>query len=72
MCDHVLKDIIVEMQQEPRSAKMNDKPAIVPKNILFSFLLLSTCFAMWGLSNNMTDPLVKAFKDIFDSPYIFL
>ncbi len=44
---------------------MNDKPAIVPKNILFSFLLLSTCFAMWGLSNNMTDPLVKAFKDIF-------
>lgn len=44
---------------------MSNKPAIVPKSILFPFLLLSTCFAMWGLSNNMTDPLVKAFKDIF-------
>lgn len=39
---------------------------IIPKNILFPFILLSTCFAMWGLSNNMTDPLVKAFLDIFD------
>ncbi|MBT3192327.1 MAG: L-fucose:H+ symporter permease [Verrucomicrobia bacterium] len=39
---------------------------IVPKSILFPFILLSTCFAMWGLSNNMTDPLVKAFLNIFD------
>ncbi|MBL7016272.1 MAG: L-fucose:H+ symporter permease [Kiritimatiellales bacterium] len=39
---------------------------IIPREILFPFVLLSTCFAMWGLSNNMTDPLVKAFLDIFD------
>ncbi|MDF7826734.1 L-fucose:H+ symporter permease [Pontiellaceae bacterium B12227] len=39
---------------------------IIPKEIAFPFILLSTCFAMWGLSNNMTDPLVKAFLDIFD------
>ena len=39
---------------------------IVPKKILLPFLLLSTCFAMWGMSNNMTDPLVKAFLGIFD------
>ncbi|MEI6892491.1 MAG: L-fucose:H+ symporter permease [Pontiella sp.] len=38
---------------------------IIPRNIVFPFILLSTCFAMWGLSNNMTDPLVKAFLDIF-------
>lgn len=41
------------------------KVPIVPKNILFPFILLATCFAMWGLSNNMTDPLVKAFLGIF-------
>ncbi|CAA6677181.1 MULTISPECIES: L-fucose:H+ symporter permease [unclassified Lentimonas] len=41
------------------------KTPIVPKNILFPFILLATCFAMWGLSNNMTDPLVKAFLNIF-------
>jgi FHS family L-fucose permease-like MFS transporter len=39
---------------------------IIPGNIVVPFILLSTCFAMWGLSNNMTDPLVKAFLDIFD------
>ncbi len=39
---------------------------IIPRSIAFPFILLSTCFAMWGLSNNMTDPLVKAFLDIFD------
>jgi FHS family L-fucose permease-like MFS transporter len=39
---------------------------IIPKSIALPFILLSTCFAMWGLSNNMTDPLVKAFLDIFD------
>lgn len=39
---------------------------IIPGSIVFPFILLSTCFAMWGLSNNMTDPLVKAFLDIFD------
>ena len=38
---------------------------IIPSNIVLPFILLSTCFAMWGLSNNMTDPLVKAFLDIF-------
>ncbi|MGE9271290.1 MAG: L-fucose:H+ symporter permease [Verrucomicrobiales bacterium] len=44
---------------------METKQPIVPKQILFPFILLSTCFAMWGLSNNMTDPLVKAFLKIF-------
>jgi len=39
---------------------------IIPRTIVWPFLLLSTCFAMWGLSNNMTDPLVKAFLNIFD------
>jgi len=40
---------------------------IIPKDIVFPFILLSTCFAMWGLSNNMTDPLVKAFLGIFEN-----
>ncbi len=48
------------------SAQTQDtKPSIVPQEILFPFILLSTCFAMWGLANNMTDPLVKAFLKIF-------
>lgn len=45
---------------------MKKLSSIIPRNIVLPFILLSTCFAMWGLSNNMTDPLVKAFLDIFD------
>jgi MFS transporter, FHS family, L-fucose permease len=37
---------------------------IVPPGILWSFILLTSCFAWWGLANNMTDTLLAAFKRI--------
>ncbi len=46
----------------------NNKPAspVIPKEYLVPFLLLASCFALWGLLNNMTDNLVPAFKEVFD------
>jgi FHS family L-fucose permease-like MFS transporter len=41
------------------------KTSMIPKQYLPAFILLTTCFAAWGLANNMTDPLVSAFKGIF-------
>lgn len=41
------------------------KPVILPKKILFPFLLLASCFMWWGIANNLTDPLVRVFKEIF-------
>ena len=38
---------------------------MVPKRYLPVFLLLVSCFALWGLLNNMTDNLVPAFQRIF-------
>ena len=38
---------------------------IVPKKFLAIFVLLSSCFALWGLLNNMTDNLVPSFQKIF-------
>ena len=35
------------------------------KNFLIPFILLTSCFALWGFSNDMTGPLVKAFSKIF-------
>jgi FHS family L-fucose permease-like MFS transporter len=29
-------------------------------------VLLSSCFLWWGIANNITDPLVRVFKDIFE------
>jgi FHS family L-fucose permease-like MFS transporter len=41
------------------------QPALVPGKYVLPFILLTVCFAAWGLANNMTDPLVRAFKGIF-------
>ena len=44
---------------------MTPEAPLVPKPHLLPFVLLTTCFAAWGLANNMTDPLVKVFSRIF-------
>ena len=38
---------------------------IVPRRFLPVFVALVSCFALWGLLNNMTDNLVHAFQKIF-------
>ena len=41
---------------------------VVPRPMVGVFAMLVSCFALWGLLNNMTDHLVPAFKTIFDLP----
>ena len=43
---------------------MNGCP-VVPRRFLPVFAALVSCFALWGLLNNMTDNLVPAFQKIF-------
>ena len=38
---------------------------MVPRKYLSIFVLLTSCFALWGLLNNMTDNLVPSFQKIF-------
>lgn len=40
------------------------KQSLVPQQILWPFILLTSLFAWWGLANNMTDTLLAAFKRI--------
>jgi len=40
------------------------KSSLVPRKVLFAFILITSCFAWWGLANNMTDTLLSAFKKI--------
>lgn len=35
------------------------------KDFLIPFILITTCFALWGVSNDITTPLVKSFSKIF-------
>lgn len=41
------------------------RPPVVPREYYVPFILLTSCFALWGLLNNMTDNLVPAFQKIF-------
>ena len=44
---------------------MKTETPLVPKRFLGIFAMLVSCFALWGLLNNMTDNLVPAFQRIF-------
>ena len=43
----------------------NDSTPVVPKKYIMHFIMLVSCFILWGLLNNMTDNLVPAFGKIF-------
>ena len=43
---------------------MNKSP-IVPRKFVAVFAMLVSCFALWGILNNMTDNLVPSFQKIF-------
>ena len=43
----------------------NDKPRILTKDMVLPFILVAMLFPLWGFANDVTNPLVKAFKDIF-------
>jgi FHS family L-fucose permease-like MFS transporter len=38
---------------------------VVPSQYLYAFILVTSLFALWGFANDITNPLVKAFREIF-------
>ncbi|MDR1380236.1 MAG: L-fucose:H+ symporter permease [Tannerella sp.] len=40
------------------------KNAIVPGKMIFPFILVTSLFALWGFANDITNPMVAAFKNI--------
>lgn len=43
---------------------MNTKKRLVPAEFLIPFILITSLFALWGFANDITNPLVSAFKKI--------
>jgi FHS family L-fucose permease-like MFS transporter len=37
---------------------------VIPREFLFPFILTTTLFALWGFANDITNPMVAAFKQI--------
>lgn len=40
------------------------KNAVIPRSMVFPFILVTTLFALWGFANDITNPMVAAFKNI--------
>lgn len=45
---------------------MNHRPPLIEKKHLIPFILITSLFALWGFANDITNPLVAAFKDLME------
>ena len=46
--------------------KNNQKIPVVSKKVLVPFILVTSLFALWGFANDITNPMVSAFKKILE------
>ena len=44
----------------------NQKPPVVSKKVILPFILITSLFALWGFANDITNPMVSAFKKILE------
>ena len=42
------------------------KPKLVSKKYLFTFILVTSLFALWGFANDITNPMVAAFQTLME------
>ncbi len=47
------------------SQATDSKPPVVPRKYILPFILVTSLFALWGFANDVTNPLVAVFKDVF-------
>ncbi|MGE4585711.1 MAG: L-fucose:H+ symporter permease [Mangrovibacterium sp.] len=45
---------------------MKAKEKVIPGKFLLPFVLITSCFALWGFANDITNPMVEAFSRIFN------
>lgn len=43
---------------------MSKKIPVVSKELLFPFIIITSLFALWGIANDLTNPMVSAFKKV--------
>jgi len=55
----------VEITNQQTEVKAKVKTPILAKEYIIPFMMVAALFPLWGFANDITNPLVKAFKDIF-------
>ena len=43
-----------------------EKKPLVERKYLFTFILVTTLFALWGFANDITNPMVAAFQTVME------
>ena len=51
------------MKEENNTQTAVKKP-VVRKELLFPFIIITSLFALWGIANDLTNPMVSAFKKV--------
>ena len=41
-----------------------DNKPVIPRNFLISFIMVTFLFSLWGFANDITNPMVAAFKNV--------
>lgn len=45
---------------------MTQKPTLIPRELIVPFILITSLFALWGFANDITNPMVAAFKRVLE------
>ena len=53
------------MSKHQNTNVLNTKHPLLAPGMIIPFLMITALFPLWGFANDVTNPLVKAFKDIF-------
>ncbi|HEY2203389.1 MAG TPA: L-fucose:H+ symporter permease [Pseudonocardia sp.] len=56
---------MTQVQDVPEQPTASKRAPLVYPGLKVPFVLLTSCFAAWGIATAMTDPLVKVFSKIF-------
>jgi len=51
---------------KPRTAHPRKIEPVVARNVLVPFILITSLFALWGFANDITNPMVSAFKKVLE------
>ncbi|MEE9354997.1 MAG: L-fucose:H+ symporter permease [Methylococcaceae bacterium] len=55
----------VNIRKTNKQLASPERPRLLGKGLLVPFILVTSLFALWGFANDVTNPLVKAFQQIF-------
>ena len=54
----------ITTENKPPHTLLGKKQPLVSREILFPFIMITSLFALWGIANDMTNPMVNAFKKV--------